>query len=79
MPSDFVRSTQAIPEILKFAQQHPDFTGALPPTQRQFYYRIVDGRIPAELINEKWHLRRANFPAIAAFFGLIARNESATM
>ncbi len=78
MPSDLVRSTQAIPEIVKFAQQHPGFTGALPPTQRQFYYRIVDGRIPAELINEKWHLRRTNFPAIAAFLGLIARTDPAT-
>lgn len=79
MPTDLVRFTQAMPEIIEYAQQQPDFTGVLPPTKRQFYDRIVDGRIPAKLIREKWHLRRSDFPAIAAFWGLIGRNDPATM
>ncbi len=48
-------------------------TGARPPGYRRLWTLTVDGRIPAEQVNGRYQVRRADLPDIAAELGLTAR------
>ena len=43
------------------------------PSYRQLWSLTVDGAIPAEQANGRWHVARADIPAIATMLGLPAR------
>jgi hypothetical protein len=40
------------------------------PSYRQLWCLTVDGIIPAEQVNGRWHVARADVPAIATMLGL---------
>ena len=46
-------------------------TGAEAPTYRRLWTLTVDGRIPAEQINGRYQVRRADLPDIASTLGMI--------
>jgi hypothetical protein len=48
------------------------YTGKPAKSYRYLYSKVLDGVIPAELINGRWSVQRANVPAIAAELGLTA-------
>ena len=45
-------------------------TGQETPTKRKLYELIVDGYLPAEQVNGRWYVTRADLPAIAVKLGL---------
>ena len=42
-----------------------ELTGEAPPSVAWLRRLAADGRIPADLLNEHWYLRRSDLPAIA--------------
>ncbi len=45
-------------------------TGKQAPSYRKLWSLTVDGRLPAEQINGRYQVRRADLPGIAAMLGL---------
>lgn len=45
-------------------------TGRRAPKHRSLYAQVLDGVIPAEFINGRWRIKRADVPEIAAKLGL---------
>lgn len=45
-------------------------TGGISPTYRQIWQAAADGDLPAEQINGRWYIKRADLPAIAKLLGL---------
>ena len=45
-------------------------TGTEAPTYRRLWTLTVDGRIPAEQVNGRYQVRRADLPDIAAALGM---------
>ena len=52
-------------------------TGAPPPSYRRCYTLVLDGRLPAELVNGRHQVRRADLPAIAELVGLTIPGDAA--
>ena len=46
------------------------FTGQQAPNYRKMWTLVVDGLLPAMQVNGRYHVRRADLPAIAATLGL---------
>lgn len=47
------------------------------PTYRVLYARVLNGELPAEQVNGRWHVRREDLPEIASHFGLTIQSENA--
>ena len=45
-------------------------TGQQAPSYRALWTAVVDGHLPAEQVNRRYHVRRADLPAIAVKLGL---------
>lgn len=62
---------QLIP-LTRLAGEIAKLTGSTPPTYRRAYLRALDGALPGAEQDAagRWHVRRADLPAVAAAFGL---------
>jgi hypothetical protein len=45
-------------------------TNAQAPSYRKIYLAVLDGTIPAEQVNGRWHVQRGNLRKIAETFGM---------
>ena len=45
-------------------------TGKAPPSYHSFWCGLATGRFPAEQVNGRYRIRRADLPAIAATLGM---------
>lgn len=53
-------------------------TGKQGPGHRKLWQLTVDGRLPAEQVNGRYHVRRADLPAIADMLGLTVPDDRST-
>ena len=51
-------------------------TGKQAPSYRKLWSLTVDGRIPADQVNGRYQVRRADLPAIATALGLAVAGDS---
>lgn len=51
-------------------------TGEQAPSYRKLWTMTVDGRIPADQVNGRYRVRRADLPAIAGLVGLTVPGNS---
>jgi hypothetical protein len=58
--------------LTKLPRELAALTGSS-PGYRQLWGMTVDGAIPAEQVNGRWHVARADVPAIATILGLPVR------
>jgi hypothetical protein len=47
-----------------------NLAGGNPPSYRQLWHAIADGKIPAELVNGRHWVRRADLPRVAIEMGM---------
>ena len=53
-------------------------TGQPPPGYRTLHMQALNGRIPAEMVNGRWRLKRADLVGIAEYLGVIEPAQQAT-
>ena len=61
--------------FLPRSSQRPDEP---PPGYRTLHMQALNGRIPAEMVNGRWRLKRADLVGIAEYLGVIEPAQQAT-
>ncbi len=56
--------------LTSVARELFDLTGRQPPTYRELWQAVVDGRLQAERVNGRHFLRRKNLPNAARSLGM---------